>query len=150
MHWARFSERRRKEKMKDALVRKHLDPPKLRLVTESISPASPISSPVVREVQGPGRFQIRKVTKADLRKAAEALAQQETQDPFELYRKPAAASRPVPVDFEDLEPFEEPLYLEDAPSRKAPAGRIDKTLDAASSAARRTADGRAEAGSDQR
>jgi len=38
----------------------------------------------VREVQGAGRFQIRKVTKADLRKAAEALAQQETPNPFEL------------------------------------------------------------------
>jgi len=30
--------------------------------------------PVVREVKGRGRFQIRKVTKADLRKAAEELA----------------------------------------------------------------------------
>jgi len=123
MHWARFSERRRKEKMKHALVRKHLDPPRLRLVTESVAPASPVNSPVVREVQGPGRFQIRKVTKADLRKAAEALAQQETQDPFELYRKPAPPPRPVPVDFEDLEPFEEPLYLEDAPAQKTPAAR---------------------------
>jgi DNA segregation ATPase FtsK/SpoIIIE, S-DNA-T family len=128
MHWARFSERRRKEKMKDALVRKHLDPPKLRLVTASVTPASPVNSPVVREVQGPGRFQIRKVTKADLRKAAEALSQHEAQDPFELYRKPAPAPRPVPVDFEDLEPFEAPLYLEDASLRKTPAARAEKSL----------------------
>lgn len=136
MYWARFSERRRKEKMKDALVRKHLDPPKLRLVAGAPAAASaqpgvaPSMGPVVREVQGAGRFQIRKVTKADLRKAAEALAQQETPNPFELYRKPEPAARPVPVDFEDLEPFEDPLFLEEtqprvtAPasaSRRAPA-----------------------------
>ncbi|HEX6095766.1 MAG TPA: DNA translocase FtsK 4TM domain-containing protein, partial [Thermoanaerobaculia bacterium] len=92
MHWARFSERRRKERMKEAIVRKHLEkaePPQLRLV--SSAPEEPSArGPIVREVQGRGSFQIRKVTKADLRKAAEALAQQETPNPFELYVAPPA------------------------------------------------------------
>jgi S-DNA-T family DNA segregation ATPase FtsK/SpoIIIE len=104
MHWARFSERRRKEKMKDAIVRKHLEKaeaPSLRLVTTE--PAAPIASaaslrsPVVREVQGRGSFQIRKVTKADLRKAAEALASQPEVDPSQLYRKPEAARVPAAI-----------------------------------------------------
>ena len=97
LQWARFTERRRKEKMKDAIVRKHLEkvePPPLRLVTsEPTDEDEPLTSPIVREVKGAGKFQIRKVTKADLRKAAEALAQQETQNPFELY----TAAPPVPV-----------------------------------------------------
>jgi S-DNA-T family DNA segregation ATPase FtsK/SpoIIIE len=90
MHWARISERRRKDKMKTALVRKHLDKaetPQLRLVPASSSEPS-VRGPIVREVQGRGSFQIRKVTKADLRKAAEALSQQEQRDPFELYVTP--------------------------------------------------------------
>ncbi len=95
LQWARLTERRRKEKMKQAIVRKH----QLRLV-EDEEPALPTESgPLVREVKGPGRFQIRKVTKADLRRAAEALAQQEKPDPFALYAQPAA------------EDFEEPLFL---------------------------------------
>ncbi|HEY0140431.1 MAG TPA: DNA translocase FtsK [Thermoanaerobaculia bacterium] len=137
-HWARFSERRRKEKMKTAIVRKHLDvldkretaAPQLRLVPPSDDPLP--AGPVVREVRGPGKFQIRKVTKADLRKAAEALSQQETQDPFELYRQeekpapieappapPRKISRPRPVappppviEEEEESPleFEDPLF----------------------------------------
>jgi S-DNA-T family DNA segregation ATPase FtsK/SpoIIIE len=160
-HWARFTERRRKEKMKDALVRKHLvekaAAPQLRLVT---APAGDdreaglpfLHSPVVREVKGAGKFQIRKVTKADLRKAAEALSQQETRDPFELYRKepepePGGATgfspstnttsrrpegrrststitpAPVPVlEPEELDDFEDPLF-EDIPLPTAPASR---------------------------
>lgn len=108
MHWARFSERRRKERMKDAIVRKHLEKaeaPALRLVTSADVPAAAMSSsgasalrsPVVREVQGRGSFQIRKVTKADLRKAAEALASQPEGDPAQLYRKPEPAPAPMPV-----------------------------------------------------
>ena len=125
LQWARFSARRRKEKMKDAIVRKHLekaDAPSLRLVSgddadafedDGPHPDSPlVHGPIVREVQGRGRFQIRKVTKADLRKAAEELSQQPEHDPFELYReekkKPVAAARPRPVqpvvdEFEDIE-----------------------------------------------
>src|SRR5688572_21246786 len=94
---ARLSERRRKDKMKEAIVRKHLEKaeaPQLRLVRDDeLAPS--VRGPVVREVAGRGRFQIRKVTKADLRKAAEALSQQETPNPFELYSAPAAPTKPV-------------------------------------------------------
>jgi DNA segregation ATPase FtsK/SpoIIIE, S-DNA-T family len=97
LYWARVSERRRKEKMKTAIVRKHLEKvetPPLRLV-----PTAPdentLRSPVVREVKGAGKFQIRKVTKADLRKAAEALSQQEETNPFELYRKEELPPAPI-------------------------------------------------------
>ena len=134
MHWARMSERRRKDKMKTAIVRKHLEKveaPQLRLVPPADDDGTPVATgPIVREVKGRGQFQIRKVTKADLRKAAEALAQQETPDPFELYRKPAAATAPparppVIIEPEDEEPFEEPLYLDDpkpiSPARPKPA-----------------------------
>ena len=160
MHWARFSERRRKEKMKSALVRKHLDkaeqedvePPQLRLVapiSDSIT-GTPAAGPLVREVKGPGRFQIRKVTKADLRKAAEVLAQQPEGDPFELYKKeegvrplaplapkqerPRPAARPAPpvrqpepvVEVEDdIEPFEDPLF-EDVPVAARPKPQIPR------------------------
>ena len=114
MHWARFTERRRREKMKGAIVRKHLNPgegtgetPALRLVPstterDAILPG-PVS-PIVREVQGAGHFQIRKVTKADLRKAAEELSKQESHDPFELYvetasgvRRAASGNGPAPA-----------------------------------------------------
>ena len=104
MHWARFSERRRKEKMKEAIVRKHLekaDTPQLRLVAPQGSDEPSARGPIVREVQGRGSFQIRKVTKADLRKAAEALAQQESQNPFELYVAPPAQAKPVLLSRED-------------------------------------------------
>jgi len=133
-HWARFTERRRKEKMKVAIVRKHLDKaeppqPPLRLVNgdkgvnggggqapqptaagnRELLPA--VTGPIVREVQGRGSFQIRKVTKADLRKAAEALSQQEERDPFELYRAPAT-----------LPPAVRPLFLgPDEAAKPAPA-----------------------------
>ena len=137
-HWARFTERRRKEKMKDALVRKHLekaDAPALRLVDgaadgDDVLLAGPVGKgPIVREVQGRGSFQIRKVTKADLRKAAEALSQQEHPDPFELYRaeeppksatipKPAPRPRPRPVappEPEVIEPEDLDDEFEDLP-----------------------------------
>jgi S-DNA-T family DNA segregation ATPase FtsK/SpoIIIE len=113
LQWARFTERRRKEKMKEAIVRKHLEkidaPPQLRLVPGGAA-ASPDDdgSPLVREVKGAGRFQIRKVTKADLRKAAEELSKQESRDPFELYVAPP----PPAIDDDD---FEEPLYLDEPP-----------------------------------
>ncbi|HET7705380.1 MAG TPA: DNA translocase FtsK [Thermoanaerobaculia bacterium] len=119
MHWARVNERRRKEKMKETVLRKHLEKeaPALRLVTENAM-AGPVSGvaggPVVREVKGRGHFQIRKVTKADLRKAAESLS--DNADPFELYAATGAELGPVvplpkkkPViddSFEDL--YDEP------------------------------------------
>jgi S-DNA-T family DNA segregation ATPase FtsK/SpoIIIE len=140
MHWARFSERRRKGRMKTALVRKHLDKaetPQLRLVPASSEPA--IRGPIVREVQGRGSFQIRKVTKADLRKAAEALSQQEERNPFELYvesPKPVILSRAdgegppasparrrsfaVAAPQEDTPDFEDPLFEEEPPAPLKP------------------------------
>ncbi len=137
LQWARFTERRRKEKMKGSVLRKHLDKegPALRLVSaEPQEPPSLLESgPVVREVKGAGRFQIRKVTKADLRKAAEALAQQETPDPFALYaanepQAPAAQFRapakstPAEMDVDDVPvEFEDPLY--DEPAARVAARR---------------------------
>ncbi|MCU1227816.1 MAG: spoIIIE [Acidobacteria bacterium] len=142
LQWSRFTERRRKTKMKTALVRKHLekaDAPALRLVAnEPQSDIAAATGPLVREVKGAGRFQIRKVTKADLRKAAEELSRQEVPDPFALYEeraKPAPLERPVakiserkvrapiapppePDEFEDIEEFEDPLYL-DTPAPSA-------------------------------
>ncbi|HEX7151890.1 MAG TPA: DNA translocase FtsK [Thermoanaerobaculia bacterium] len=103
MHFARFTERRRKEKMKTAIVRKHLEKveaPPLRLVPspdldDDGDDATPsLNGPIVREVKGRGKFQIRKVTKADLRKAAEELANSETHDPFELYVEPSTRKEP--------------------------------------------------------
>ena len=102
LQWARLTERRRKEKMKQAIVRKHA----LRLVEPDEVPELEDSGPMFREVKGAGRFQIRKVTKADLRKAAEALA--ENPDPFALYAEPPAQAPAV-------DDFEEPLFLEPRP-----------------------------------
>jgi len=125
LQWARFTERRRKEKMKTAIVRKHLDAPSLRLVPNTEEAPLPTAGPIVREVRGAGRFQIRKVTKADLRKAAEELSRQETPDPFALWAaakadtvEAAEFSRPVAV--EDDGEFEDPLYLDDPPAIRAP------------------------------
>jgi S-DNA-T family DNA segregation ATPase FtsK/SpoIIIE len=139
LQWARFSERRRKDKMKDALVRKHLEKaetaPQLRLVPTPADAEPGLRGPIVREVLGRGSFQIRKVTKADLRKAAEALSQQTTPDPFELYHReepapppapkapvapPRRVSKPVPVPEPELDDdFEDPLF-EDLPIISAP------------------------------
>lgn len=147
LQWARFTERRRKEKMKATIVRKHLDrideepvPAALRLIPAGAT-AAPVSGPLVREVAGAGKFQIRKVTKADLRKAAEAFADDGTPNPIELYeaappspRKPAPApppSRPKPVPpieemteepLDDLE-FEDPLFLAPRQAADAPPAR---------------------------
>jgi S-DNA-T family DNA segregation ATPase FtsK/SpoIIIE len=127
LQWARFTERRRKEKMKTAVVRKHLDKdgPSLRLVSNQDDAPLPTAGPIVREVRGAGRFQIRKVTKADLRKAAEELSKQETPDPFALWAaakadsvEAAEFSRPIAVD--DDGEFEDPLYLDDPPAVRAP------------------------------
>jgi S-DNA-T family DNA segregation ATPase FtsK/SpoIIIE len=150
LQWARLSERRRKGKMKEAIVRKHLEKaetPQLRLVTDDDLPDAE-RPPVVREVAGRGRFQIRKVTKADLRKAAEALAQQETPNPFELYSAPVIPSgsegpgreghpeQPRPprsfAPAQDDTEFEDPLWLDETPAPRPkpqiprPAARAPK------------------------
>jgi S-DNA-T family DNA segregation ATPase FtsK/SpoIIIE len=88
LRWARFTERQRKEKMKTSVVRKHLEK------VEQEPDASPAPAKwgetkmAVREVKGRGKFQIRKVTKADLRKVAEELAVDRA-DPLELYNQPS-------------------------------------------------------------
>ena len=124
LQWARLTERRRKEKMKEAIVRKHA----LRLVEVEEMPPAEEAGPVVREVRGAGRFQIRKVTKADLRKAAEALAQQEKPDPFALYADESGGQRPSAVCTAEggrppQDRFEEPLFLSPKPKPRPPTKR---------------------------
>ncbi len=121
VQWARFTERRRKERMKEAIVRKHMergDAPALRLVADNEASTPDASGPLVREVRGAGRFQIRKITKADLRKAAEALAQQEKQDPFALYASAAGAAEGGGAPLSDE--FEDPLFLAPRPKPRIP------------------------------
>jgi DNA segregation ATPase FtsK/SpoIIIE, S-DNA-T family len=90
LRWSRFTERRRKEQMKTSVVRKHLertegaDRPPLRIVGPDEA-GPPVAGLVVREVRGQGKFQIKKVRKADLRRAAEEL--QKGGDPFELFAR---------------------------------------------------------------
>ena len=134
LQWARVTERRRKERMKDSVLRKHLEKeaPSLRLVATppAEEPEPSVAGPIVREVRGAGRFQIRKVTKADLRRAAEALAEQETPDPFTLYgaeernggpepaEAPAARLKPA-LALEPPDDFEDTLFLDDPPRLRA-------------------------------
>jgi DNA segregation ATPase FtsK/SpoIIIE, S-DNA-T family len=120
LQWARFSERRRKEKMKTSLVRRHLEKvdPKdegmLRLVPNEPIPDPQIRPALsVREVQGTGRFQIRKVTKAELRKSAEVLARSEGSDPFSLYAS-APAFMPEIDDEIPMPPRRTPKRVPDA------------------------------------
>ncbi len=98
LQWARLRERRRKEKMKSDVVRKHLDQVDDAPAARELPQVEPDRTLIVREVRGPGRFQIRKVTKADLRKVAEELANEPAADIFELYAAPRetapARSRP--------------------------------------------------------
>ncbi|HKO56537.1 MAG TPA: DNA translocase FtsK [Thermoanaerobaculia bacterium] len=132
LQWARFTERRRKDRMKVALVRKHLEKVE---TNESAALPVAVGGPVVREVRGAGKFQIRKVTKADLRKAAEELSKQEQTDPFELYAVPSPAPaapltrlrHPLPAprgegrgEPEPDPDFEDPLFLDEEPARPKP------------------------------
>jgi DNA segregation ATPase FtsK/SpoIIIE, S-DNA-T family len=81
--WTRIRERHRKERMKTEVLRKHIE----RVATgeeEEEDEGDPEARTarhagrgvVVRQVRGHGKFQIRKVTKADLRKVAEELAEE--------------------------------------------------------------------------
>ncbi|HVR44518.1 MAG TPA: DNA translocase FtsK 4TM domain-containing protein [Thermoanaerobaculia bacterium] len=82
LQWARLRERHRKEKMKTEVIRKHLERAEAKVAGTAAAGADAEESEgseadlVVREVKGHGRFQIRKVTKADLRKVAEELAEE--------------------------------------------------------------------------
>jgi S-DNA-T family DNA segregation ATPase FtsK/SpoIIIE len=159
--WARFSERRRKERMKESVLRKHIEKeaPALRLVSSgpeavaSDDDEPAVTGPIFREVSGAGRFQIRKVTKADLRKAAEELSRQETPDPFTLYAaseleqpvdgrlarraasEPLATtqarrSKPTPA-IDPPDDFEDPLFLEEAeelPAQRTAPSRLKPSV----------------------
>src|SRR5947209_4698449 len=59
LQWARFTERRRKERMKDSVLRKHIEKeaPALRLVTNEDEAPPSDEVPIIREVHGAGRFQ---------------------------------------------------------------------------------------------
>ena len=113
LRWARFSERQRKEKMKTSVVRKHLEraeqepgsapPPRDRTVE------APAPRVTVREVKGRGKFQIKKVTKADLRKAAETFVE-EPGNRLDFYSEPEEV---------DLEP-ELPMMRREPLLRKPP------------------------------
>ncbi|MBI2213753.1 MAG: DNA translocase FtsK [Acidobacteria bacterium] len=97
VRWARLTERRRKEKMKARVLSSKLS--EARAVDEPPVVASPnvprsqsvggtvvsITSrgPSVRQVPGTGGFRIRKVTKADLRKAAAELVSEGIKPPEE-------------------------------------------------------------------
>ncbi len=121
LQWSRLTERRRKDRMKQAIVRKHLerDAPLLRLVEPDLSVPME-AGPLAREVRGVGRFQIRKVTKADLRKAAEALAQQEKPDPFALYAESGGQPSRLSEPDAPTEEFEPPLFLKPRPKPQIP------------------------------
>ncbi len=113
IRWARFTERRRKTKMKTSVVRKHLDRaeqirPLAATATESglslVRESRDDRGLVVREVKGQGRFQIRKVTKADLRRAAEEIAAAGPDADFELDLPMTRREPIIEDDFEDLPP----------------------------------------------
>jgi S-DNA-T family DNA segregation ATPase FtsK/SpoIIIE len=110
VRWARFTERRRKERMKNAVLAEKLAQAKeseeLGELTEpgDDPPAIPGAPQgvIVRQVRGAGRFQIRKVTKADLRRAAEQIVAEGVKSPEDRAEEIA-----VPVFFDqelDLAP----------------------------------------------
>jgi S-DNA-T family DNA segregation ATPase FtsK/SpoIIIE len=140
MRWNRFTERRRREKMKTSVVRKHLEKSELmQPAAEEVRPRSslravptpPPPTPaefaadrqamVVREVKGPGKFHIRKVTKADLRKVAEEIFTEGAPDPLQFYEDEPRLTAP-PLSEMD---FERPLPSYDEPDvqRKRPMAR---------------------------
>ena len=108
LRWSRFTERRRKEKMKTTVIRKHLERAEdAQPGVVSIRPGAKEETAAetklrVRQVQGHGKFQIRKVTKADLRKVREELAAEP--DSFDLPLEAPLKFEAPPVDFEDILP----------------------------------------------
>jgi DNA segregation ATPase FtsK/SpoIIIE, S-DNA-T family len=99
IRWVRFRERRRKERMKTTVIRKHLEREELDAADgeqpEDCGSKHATRGIVVRHVKGHGSFQIRKVTKAHLRKVAEEIAAGGMQSPDdeEPWRLPAALPR---------------------------------------------------------
>jgi DNA segregation ATPase FtsK/SpoIIIE, S-DNA-T family len=85
LQWSRLTERRRKERMKTEVVRKHLD--QVASVDAGKGTDSLDTVPVVREIRGRGRFQIRKVTKAELRRVASDIVREAPDDLMEMYQQ---------------------------------------------------------------
>jgi len=108
LRWSRFTERRRKEKMKTTVIRKHLERAEDDPAVVPIRPGTKEETAAetklrVRQVSGHGKFQIRKVTKADLRKVREELAADP--DSFDLPLEAPLKFEAPPVDFEDILPL---------------------------------------------
>lgn len=131
LQWARVRERRRKEKMKESVVRKHLEQAEAaaepKPVLHSIDGGLTLQAPreqtlVVREVTGRGHFQIRKVTKADLREVAEEIAaSQDRVGIFDMHSAPEPPAVPRREQLLDGMPGREPSKpkREVRPQRKA-------------------------------
>ena len=104
VRWARFTERRRKEQMKAKLLNSKLSEVRV-AEAPAVVPRQPLAvasagdnvvsfssrGPSVRQVPGPGGFRIRKVTKADLRKAAEQLVVEGIKAPEERVEQQISA-----------------------------------------------------------
>jgi DNA segregation ATPase FtsK/SpoIIIE, S-DNA-T family len=103
LQWARFRERNRKERMKTEVIRKHLERAGKEEESGDETPSEREARHadrglLVRQVQGHGRFQIRKVTKADLREVAAELGEKKSRGADVL------AAPFEPDEFEDLPP----------------------------------------------
>ncbi len=145
LQWARFRERNRKERMKTEVIKKHLERATQSKDEESadedLATRHADRGLMVRQVRGHGRFQIRKVTKADLRKVAEELANERSRggavlaSPFEadedeidapaVARKAAARPAPPPPPRERAIPKPQ-LRKPKEPARRAAEGGTSK------------------------
>jgi DNA segregation ATPase FtsK/SpoIIIE, S-DNA-T family len=101
LQWSRLTERRRKERMKTEVVRKHLEQVATAEGGQAVPAVSEDEAPVVREIRGRGRFQIRRVTRADLRRVASDLVREAPDDVMEMYQ---AESRSEPEWAQAFEP----------------------------------------------
>ncbi|HSN68606.1 MAG TPA: DNA translocase FtsK 4TM domain-containing protein, partial [Thermoanaerobaculia bacterium] len=112
LQWARFRERNRKERMKTEVIRKHLERAEQKDEDDDESAAERRHADrglLVRQVRGHGRFQIRKVTKADLRKVAEELGEQRSRG-ADVLASPFEAD-----EFDDLPPLARKAAVRTAP-----------------------------------
>jgi DNA segregation ATPase FtsK/SpoIIIE, S-DNA-T family len=145
LRWARTVERRRRDKMKSEVIRKHLDKPLLAIEGEdasidyedelSIGPRE--QGVVVRQVRGHGRFQIRKVTKADLRRVAREIAAAE-RDVFELYPAGSQSILHRDLDTTDLTPVAEIEPRRTRPPRRPLREAVDEQEERQSAPASRS------------
>jgi len=117
VRWSRFTERRRKERMKNAVLAEKLaqvkEAAEITAETESGDEEAPqVGEPrgvIVRQVRGAGRFQIRKVTKADLRKAAEQIVAEGVRSPEDRAEEiPVPAFLDQELDLAPVRPMRQP------------------------------------------